>query len=77
MKQFLSILLTVASTILVLGQPRQTGINTDAIKNKWRDIPYASLSSAQKLDIYVQSILFSNALYLRKVYAFLDLYVKK
>jgi acetyl esterase/lipase len=28
-------------------------INTDSIKNKWKDIPYAKVSAAQKLDIYL------------------------
>jgi len=27
--------------------------NTDHIKNKWLDVPYAALSNAQKLDIYL------------------------
>jgi len=55
MKQLLSILLAVASIILAHAQPQQT-LNTDAIKNKWKDIPYASVSPAQKLDVYTPSV---------------------
>ncbi len=44
-------LLTLGS-IWVNGQPGAK-LKTDSIKNKWVDIAYASISPAQKLDIYI------------------------
>jgi hypothetical protein len=37
----------------IYQQTNDPGINTDAVKNKWKDIPYATISKAQKLDIYL------------------------
>lgn len=36
-----------------MGQQPETVINTDHIKNKWKNIPYATISEAQKLDVYL------------------------
>ncbi|MBN1482401.1 alpha/beta hydrolase [candidate division KSB1 bacterium] len=39
-----------ASQSVILAQNR---INTDSISRRWLDVPYASLSPAQKLDVYL------------------------
>ncbi|MFI5156185.1 MAG: alpha/beta hydrolase fold domain-containing protein, partial [Chitinophagales bacterium] len=44
-------LLTMGS-LWVNGQPN-AGLKSDSIKNKWLDIAYASISPAEKLDIYI------------------------
>jgi acetyl esterase/lipase len=38
---------------LIVGQSQPGLADVSGIKNKWLDIPYASVSSAQKLDIYI------------------------
>jgi acetyl esterase/lipase len=48
--QITLLLLSVALGI-AYAQPKQP--DTDHIKRKWRDVPYASVSPAQKLDIYL------------------------
>ena len=45
--------LLIASNTIYAQQTNDPGINTDAVKNKWKDIPYATISKAQKLDIYL------------------------
>jgi len=40
----------------VIAQQQDPVINTDSIKNKWKDIPYATVSEAQKLDIYLPDV---------------------
>ena len=43
-----------ASGCYAVSSPAQIPmLNTDSIKNKWKDLPYASGSPAQKLDIYL------------------------
>jgi acetyl esterase/lipase len=55
MKNYLNILLILTGIIIcscTYGQGHQRA-NTGDVKNKWLDIPYASQSQAQKLDIYL------------------------
>ena len=46
MKIIFSIFLFIVCSSLTNAQPM---MNTDSIKNKWKDIPYATVSAAQKL----------------------------
>ena len=46
------LLLLISNTPLAHSQPPGKA-NTDNIKTKWIDVPYAAVSSAQKLDIYM------------------------
>ena len=48
---FFTLLFWVFSSLSSYSQPSKA--NTDHIKRKWLDIAYASLSPAQKLDIYL------------------------
>jgi len=46
-------LLSVVFSYTYSQQIQRTIMNTDSIKNKWKDITYATVSAAQKLDIYL------------------------
>ena len=56
MKNLTKFIVLVGLSLLV-SQPSQAQpsrkANTDYIKNKWLDVPYATLSDARKLDIYL------------------------
>src|SRR5215813_11051124 len=45
-------ILLLIACFTVNAQP-DTKLNNDSIKNKWKDISYAAVSAAQKLDIYL------------------------
>lgn len=54
--KFILLLLVLCPIFLAFCQPRGGGMkkaNTESITRKWLDLPYASLSNAQKLDIYL------------------------
>lgn len=52
-KYTLAFLLSVAFSYTYAQQMQPARLNTDSIKNKWKDISYATVSAAQKLDIYL------------------------
>jgi acetyl esterase/lipase len=43
----------LCNLFLIVGQSQPGSVDVSGIKNKWLDIPYANLSPAQKLDIYI------------------------
>lgn len=52
-KYYFVFLLSVVSIYTNAQQTQPVKLNTDSIKNKWKDIQYATISAAQKLDIYL------------------------
>jgi acetyl esterase/lipase len=51
MNKVLAFILIIFSGELLCAQPHPA--NTDQVKRKWKDLSYASVSAAQKLDIYL------------------------
>lgn len=53
MKRFRYVFLVAGTLVPLLLSAQLRSVNTDHIQRKWLDVPYAGVSDAQKLDIYL------------------------